>query len=139
MNGFRQCGSRRGRLGVGEESLVVVPRKSGAILLLPSSSHRVAVEDTEEVVHRPQDRVVIDQRVLQRRMSPRVHIVVDTMQESAGYLQVHVFFVENRGIFLRIALTGESAVERVRSPQYSRVGRVMLAEVEAEVGDRQPA
>ena len=84
MNGIRQRGKRKDRQGVREQSPVAVPRKSGAILLLPSSSHRVAVEDLEAVVHQPQDRVTRERQRLPDRLLRYVHIVIAITQESVG-------------------------------------------------------
>ena len=63
---------------------MAVPRKSGAILLLPNSSHKVAAEDSEAVVHQPQDRGIRERQRLPDRLLLCVHIVIAITQESFG-------------------------------------------------------
>ena len=85
MKDFRRHGNQKGPVQVREQSVVAVQGKNGVIILLPSGRHRVAVQVSEAVVHRPQHRVVVEQRVPQHRMFISVHIVVDITRESVGY------------------------------------------------------
>ena len=84
MKGTRQHGNQRGLLGAREESRVAVQRRSGVMLLLPSSRHRVAVGDSEAVVHQPQDRVTIEHQRPHDKLLLCVDIVIVITQESVG-------------------------------------------------------
>ena len=80
MKGTRQRENLRGLLGVGEESRVAVQIRGGVIL--PSSSHRVTVEESEAVVLQPQDRVIKEHQRPHARLLLCVDIVTVTTQES---------------------------------------------------------
>ena len=62
---------------------MAVQVKSGVIIPLNHSRHRVAIQVLEAVVYRPQLRVVVDQQVLQHRLLLNVHTVVGITQENA--------------------------------------------------------
>ena len=53
-------------------------------VILPSSSHRVTVEEPEAVVLQPQDRVIREHQRLPDRLLLCVHIVIAITQESVG-------------------------------------------------------
>ena len=63
---------------------MAVQIRGGVILLLASSRLGVTVEDSEEVVHQPQGRVVREQQRPHDRLHRYAHIVTVTTQESAG-------------------------------------------------------
>ena len=63
---------------------MAVQIRGGVMLPLPSSRHRVAVGDSEAVVHQPQDRVTVEHQRPHDRLLLSVNIVVIVTQESAG-------------------------------------------------------
>ena len=64
---------------------MAVQRKSRVMLPLPSLRQGVIVWDFEAVIHRPQDRVAVEQRGHQHRLLLSAHIVADVTKESVDY------------------------------------------------------